>query len=67
MILLYELFDYKDFPTIVEKYRKLNLEEKGESILYESWRHLEDDIKDFKEGVNSEKIKERLIIQYNTL
>ena len=57
--IIYKLFGYKDFPTILEKYRELDLEEKDESVLFESWCHLENDIKDFKEGVNSEKIKEK--------
>jgi len=57
--IIYKLFGYKDFPTILEKYRDLDLEEKDESVLFESWCHLENDIKDFKEGVNSEKIKEK--------
>ena len=55
--IIYKLFCHKDFPTILEKYRELDLEEKDESVLFESWCHLENDIKDFKEGINSEKIK----------
>jgi len=57
--IIFKIFGYKDFPTILEKYRELDLEEKDESVLFGSWCHLEDDIKDFKEGVNSEKIKEK--------
>ena len=55
--IIYKLFGYKNFPPILEKYKELDLEEKDESVLFESWCHLENDIKDFKEGVNSEKIK----------
>ena len=54
-----KLFGYKDFLTILKKYRELDLEEKDECVLFESWCQLEDDIKDFKKGVNSEKIKEK--------
>ena len=57
--IIYKLFGYKGFPSIQEKYKELDLEEKDECVLFESWCQLESDIKDFKEGVNLEKIKEK--------
>ena len=57
--IIFKLFGYKEFPNILEKYRELDLEEKDENALFESWGHLENDIKDFKEEINLEQIKEK--------
>jgi hypothetical protein len=57
--IIYQLFGYKDYPSLLKKYRTLDLEEKDESVLFESWCILEKDIKEFKEGVNINKINEK--------
>lgn len=45
--IIYQLFGYKDFPSLLNKYQTLDLDEKDEGLLFESWCNLEKDIKEF--------------------
>ena len=57
--IIYKIFGYKDFFSLKEKYQELDLDDKDETVLFESWCNLEKDIKDFKEGINIKKINEK--------
>ena len=57
--IIYKLFKCKDFNTFYNKYKNNNDEnEEGQkSQLYRDWYEFERAIKDFKEGITSEKIE----------
>ena len=58
--IIYKLFKCKDFNTFYVKYKKNNEDDDDEGQkgqLYRDWYELERAIKDFKEGVTTEKIK----------
>ena len=52
------IFGYKNFEQLLEKYKRLNMNEDKE-IIFDYWCELERQIKDFKEGTNMEKIKSK--------
>jgi len=55
--IVYTIFDCKDFNSYYEKYKQLNQNGEDEKALFIEWCELEREIKDLKEGIDNEKIK----------
>ena len=52
---IYNIFGYSTFNQLKKKIKELNISE-DEEIVFDSWCELERQIKDFKEGINQEKV-----------
>ena len=53
--LIYNIFGYSSFNQLQKKIKELDIKE-DEEVIFDSWCELERQIKDFKEGINQEKI-----------
>ena len=62
--IIYTIFGLKDFNSLREKNKDLNINEDNE-VLFEGWCELERLIKDYKEGANLDKIKKKLKFSIN--
>ena len=54
--LIFNIFGYSSFNHLQKKMKELNINE-DEEVIFDSWCELERQIKDFKEGVNTDKVK----------
>ena len=54
--LVFNIFGYSSFNHLQKKMKELNINE-DEEVIFDSWCELERQIKDFKEGVNTDKVK----------
>ena len=62
--LIYNIFGYSSFNQLQKKIKALNINE-DEEVIFDSWCELERQIKDFKEGVNQEKVNKNEIFPIN--
>ncbi len=54
--LIFNLFGYKNFKSLHQKFKELKMNKDDEEVLFNDWCELERQIRDFKEGANMEKI-----------
>ena len=57
--LIYNIFGYKDFNSLKKKMKELSIKE-DETTIFGEWCDLERQIKNFKEGANLEKVKNKI-------